>query len=73
MKLLKNNIGIISILLAAIFYAICVPCTKLIQNHIAPVFLGGLLYMGAGLGILFTTILKKIRPELSLTKKEFPF
>jgi hypothetical protein len=36
---------------AAAFYALNVPCSKMLLAHISPVFMAGLLYIGAGLGI----------------------
>ncbi len=49
----KNIIAILYALSAAVFYALNVPCSKLLLEHISPVFMAGLLYIGAGLGIGF--------------------
>ena len=74
MKHLKNKtIAVLSAILSAIMFAICVPCAKLSGNYVQPVIMGGLLYLGAGLGLLVTMIIKKSTPELSLTRKELPY
>lgn len=74
MKLLKSKTGIaiIAVMLSAIFYAVCIPFAKMLTSHISPVMLGGLLYMGAGLGLAIMNLF--IKTEASpLTKSEFPF
>ncbi len=74
MKQLKNNtIGVISIFISSVFYAICIPCTKLLEMHISSVFLGGLLYFGAGLGMFFISLIKNNQSELSLKKRNLPY
>ena len=47
----KNISAIIYALAAAVFYAVNVPCSKLLLGHIPPTFMAGLLYLGAGLGV----------------------
>ena len=47
----KTFLSIILALLAAIFYALNIPLSKLLLNGISPTMLAGLLYLGAGLGI----------------------
>ena len=60
----KNILAIIYAIAAALFYALSVPCSKLLLQNISPIFLAGLLYIGAGLGIGFFICLiskKKIK------------
>ena len=38
-------------LAAAVFYAVNVPCSKLLLDHIAPTVMAALLYLGAGMGV----------------------
>lgn len=38
-------------LAAAVFYALNVPCSKLLLDKIAPTVMAGLLYIGAGIGV----------------------
>ena len=36
---------------AAVFYALNVPCSKLLLDKITPTFMAALLYLGAGAGV----------------------
>ena len=36
---------------AAVFYALNVPCSKLLLDHVAPTFMAAFLYLGAGFGV----------------------
>ena len=36
---------------AALFYAINVPCSKLLLNGVSPTMMAALLYLGAGIGV----------------------
>ena len=38
-------------LLAAVFYAINVPVSKLLLNNVGPAMMAAFLYLGAGIGI----------------------
>lgn len=64
-------------LLAAALYAINVPLSKLLLEHVAPTMLAALLYLGAGLGLLVYSgaekLLKRRRSKEPLTKKELPY
>ena len=44
-------IAIIYAISAAAFYALNVPCSKILLSELSPVFLAGLLYLGAGTGV----------------------
>lgn len=69
----QNKIAAVSALFSAILFAICIPFAKLLGNHIPSAIMGGLLYLGAGIGLLITLIIKQGKPNLSLTKKELPY
>ena len=43
--------AIVYALLAALFYAVNIPLSKLLLQHIGPTMLAALLYVGAGTGI----------------------
>jgi len=60
---------------AAIFYAINTPLSKLLLIHIAPTFMAGFLYLGAGLGVgvMYLFHWKHEKPSERLTKKDFPY
>ena len=76
MKLLNlnnNYKATLSVILSAILFAFCVPVSKLLSPKISSTIMGGLLYLGAGLGLYFTTIIKRQNIELTLTKKELPY
>ena len=76
MKLLRLNkklIAMSSVMLASMLYAVCVPCVKILNGNVPDIMMGGLLYLGAGFGLIFTTLIKEGKSELSLTKKELPY
>ncbi|MBQ2348236.1 MAG: DMT family transporter [Clostridia bacterium] len=48
----KNEIKAVGYAIAAaVFYALNVPCSKLLLKHIAPTYMAALLYIGAGIGV----------------------
>ena len=59
-------------LLAAVFYAINVPLSKLLLRHVGPTTMAALLYLGAGLGIGLLSLGRQQRGE-KLTKKDLPY
>ena len=69
----KTTIAVLSAFLSAILYAVCIPFAKILGNYVPSVVMGGLLYLGAGLGLLITTFIKQGSTELSLTPKEIPY
>lgn len=69
----QNKFAIICALFAAILFAVCVPFAKILGTHISSAVMGGLLYLGAGVGLLLTLLFKGSKPDLSLTKKELPY
>ena len=71
----KAVIPIILALLAAIFYALNIPLSKLLLEGISPTMLAGLLYLGAGIGIgvFFPFSIKKDGKSNLLTKSDTPY
>lgn len=47
----KNLTAVIYALAAALFYAVNVPCSKLLLDHVSPTLMAAFLYLGAGLGV----------------------
>ncbi len=60
---------------AALFYALNVPCSKVLLDDIAPTMMAAFLYLGAGLGvgILYLPHLKKEKCEERLNRKDLPY
>ena len=67
--------AIIYALLAAIFYAINVPVSKVLLNCVGPTTMAALLYLGAGIGIgIMSFFNKKDREQTErLSKSDLPF
>jgi len=76
---LKTDIkhGIFLAILAAALYALNSPFSKLLLDHMPPTLMAGFLYIGAGLGMMFIFVVRKIakRPgiEKHLTRKDLPY
>jgi drug/metabolite transporter (DMT)-like permease len=64
-------------ILAAALYAVNVPLSKLLLDHIGPTMLAAFLYLGAGVGLLCYGLIqsaaKKGAKNERLTKKELPY
>lgn len=73
----KNVKGIALAILAAALYAINAPFSKILLNVIPPTIMAGLLYLGAGIGMLFIYFIRTIQhnntKENSLSRKDLPF
>lgn len=71
----KKIKAIIYAFLAAVFYALNVPFSKLLMQKIPPVTMAGLLYLGAGLGVGFFYLfkIKKEAKEERLSKADLPY
>ncbi len=69
--------GIAFAVFAAALYAINAPFSKILLDYIPPTLMAGFLYLGAGIGMFFIFIIRKIRKtqikELKLTKDELPY
>lgn len=62
-------------LAAAFFYALNVPCSKILLNDVAPTMMAAFLYLGAGLGVglMYLPRLKKEKREECLSRKDLPY
>ena len=69
--------GIAFAILAAALYSINAPFSKILLEFIPPTLMAGFLYVGAGIGIAFIALIRKIKKyetkELKLTKSELPY
>ena len=77
MKMKVKNMATLFALLAASIYSINIPLSKLLLKHVETTMMAGLLYFGAGIGlIILTNIMKFIgisKKQEPLTKKELPY
>ena len=71
----KKSGAILYALLAAAFYAINMPLSKLLLQKIEPTFMAALLYLGAGIGISIIFLFRKQidDQEEQLSRKELPY
>lgn len=71
------NKGVFLAVLAATLYAVNSPLSKILLNYMPSTLMAGFLYIGAGFGMLFIALIRKIkkvdRTESKLTKSEFPY
>ena len=62
MKMKVKNMATLFALLAASIYSINIPLSKLLLKHVETTMMAGLLYFGAGIGlIILTNIMKMVR------------
>lgn len=68
-------LSILFALLAAVFYAVNIPLSKLLLDHVSPTMMAGLLYLGAGIGvgIMFVCRLPSTPKTELLAKPDFPY
>ncbi len=63
--------------MAAALYAINVPLSKLLMEHVGAVMMASLLYLGAGVGMILYGLMRKLfgkgNKKEPLTKKELPY
>lgn len=73
----KTQKGILFALLAAALYAINSPFSKILLAYIPSTLMAGLLYIGAGIGMIAIALIRRIRKtmktEKRLTKSELPY
>ncbi|MDD6035169.1 MAG: DMT family transporter [Lachnospiraceae bacterium] len=71
----KSVAAVIYALLAAVFYAINTPFSKILLNDVPATFMAAFLYMGAGfgVGIMYLFHIKKENKTERLTKKDLPY
>lgn len=69
--------GIFLAVLAAALYAINSPLSKLLLDFMPSTLMAGFLYIGAGVGMCFIALIRKVRKPLEtvakLTKRELPY
>ncbi|MDD6881277.1 MAG: DMT family transporter [Firmicutes bacterium] len=70
-----KTLAVIFALLAAVFYAINTPFSKLLLNNIEPTFMASFLYLGAGIGvgIMYLFYIRKEDKSERLTKSDLPY
>jgi drug/metabolite transporter (DMT)-like permease len=69
-------LAILYAILAALCYGISTPVSKLLLNNVPPIFIAGLVYIGAGFGMFLVNLFnnKSIhKNEARITKKELPY
>ena len=73
----KKHIAIFFAVLAALLFGISAPVSKILLIEIPPTLMAALLYLGAGLGMIFISLINRVkskkRKEAKITKKELPF
>ena len=70
---MKNTKAILYALLAAAFYAINVPFSKLLLSAVAPTTMAALLYLGAGIGVGILAIFNRGSKAERLTRSDLPY
>ena len=69
--------GILLAILAAALYAINSPLSKLLLDHVPSTLMAGLLYQGAGIGMLLIALIRRLRrsprSEEPFTRSDIPF
>lgn len=75
MKENRNVPAVIYALLAAVFYALNAPFSKILLNDVPATFMAAFLYIGAGIGvgIMYLFHIKKEDKAKRLTKKDLPY
>ena len=70
----KKLMAVVYAVLAAVFYAINTPISKLLLDHVPSVFMASFLYFGAGIGVGFMYSFNSNRiKEEKLEKKDLPY
>ncbi|MDD7365899.1 MAG: DMT family transporter [Clostridiales bacterium] len=72
----RQGRGVLCAVLAAAFYALNAPLSKLLLGRVAPAMMAAFLYLGAGLGMclwLFVTRKSRARTEQPLTRRDLPY
>lgn len=77
MKSMSVKTGIFLAVLAAAFYAINSPFSKILLDYMPSTLMAGFLYIGAGIGMGVIALIRKLKKtenaEMKLTKKELPY
>ena len=73
----SKSIATVYAILAAALYAINVPLSKVLLNHVEPTMMASFLYLGAGIGLFLFGLVEKLigkgGKKEPLTKKELPY
>lgn len=72
----RQGRGVLCAVLAAAFYALNAPLSKLLLSRVAPAMMAAFLYLGAGLGMclwLLVTRKSRARTEQPLTRRDLPY
>ena len=61
--------------LAAVFYAVNIPASKMLLRDVGPTTMAALLYLGAGIGVAGLSLfnVKDRRASAPLTRQDMPF
>ena len=72
---MNNRKAILFAILAAVLYAISTPFSKILMEQISPVFMAGLMYLGAGIGMTLVTLFsgKNHSQNKQLTHSDLPY
>lgn len=70
---MKKTRAILYAILAAAFYAINIPASKMLLEYVGPLSMAALLYLGAGIGIGIMSLFGKKEKRKRLDKKDLPF
>lgn len=75
MSMNKRIAAICYALMAALFYALNVPCSKVMLKDVSPTFMASFLYLGAGLGvgIMYLFHYRNEAKEERLRKRDIPY
>ena len=69
-----KTIATFFVILAAALYAINIPLSKILLQHVSPTMMAAFLYLGAGIGLfIYGKITKERDHSESLTKAELPY
>ena len=70
---MKKTRAILYAILAAAFYAVNIPVSKLLLNRIGAMTMAALLYLGAGIGIGIVSLFDRKEKREKLNGKDLPF
>lgn len=70
---MRHTKAILYALLAAAFYAVNVPFSKLLLSAVAPTTMAALLYLGAGIGVGILALFNRSTKSKRLTRSDLPY